>query len=239
VLAAVALLANASGSAPQGATALRALLFSTGGNADFTGLSLRERVTKIRDLGLDTAGLKDLLGRKEAIRGFTDLENQLGAFDRVLAAVQGANVDTSAIDRKLAFVSSAQEAADLKAIAEGRVEGSRQRFGAREAILDAIAARTRERVRRGDITGLGFAGPEPGDDFVFGNLPDLGVFNTLASGRNPFRGAFLGQFANEQERAALEELRGQGRVQREQLDELKGLRSAIENNGGGVPVTNE
>lgn len=236
VLAATSLLATASGSAQQGATALRALLFSTGELAEFQGLSLRERLVRLQGKGLDTPGLKNLLGRKEAIRGFTDLENQLGRYDEVLAAVRRANDDASAIDRKLGFRDPLTFAANLSDQATARATLTREAEAAREAITDAIG---REKAayepntpggyyRAGgrnlqNLLGYAVAGQRGVEFFAHGTVQQDQALTDLRAMKDTL----------DKQLEVMEKLLG------EQVGEQKETNAKLDQQESGVAVTNE
>lgn len=158
VLAATALLATSTGSANVGATALRSFLSSTAQREEFSGKSIFERVQMLKDKNLSVAQLLQSpsdggLGRKEAVRAFTDLESQLGQLQQVTSVVNAANYDTTAIDRKLGFFDPINEAARLKFAAKAQAEFQTENLAARRLITDAIEQREKaEAISRNGST---------------------------------------------------------------------------------------
>ncbi|TWT35315.1 Phage-related minor tail protein [Posidoniimonas corsicana] len=145
-LAATALLATSTGSASVGATALRSFLSSTAQVEEFEGKSITERVRLLKSKNLSVADLlkspsQGGLGRKEAVRAYTDLENQLPLLQQVLGSVNRANFDRSAIDRKTRFVDPLGEAARLKRSADAQASLETESLAARRLITDGVYQR--------------------------------------------------------------------------------------------------
>ncbi|RQV98644.1 hypothetical protein EH220_03055 [bacterium] len=109
-MAAITALSKTS-TAEDAATALNSLLYSTAEKPEFEGMSIAERVQKLRSMNLKAGEMKEYLGRKEAVRAYSDLMQTSDIFRKTHAAVIQANKDTFAVDRKLAFKDLITEAA--------------------------------------------------------------------------------------------------------------------------------
>lgn len=90
LLAATAIAATATGSAELGGTQVESLLMSLVKRGGFAGLSLRESIGKISDLGLSDPELIKFLGRKEAASAFSTLRGNLPTFDKAIKAIDQA-----------------------------------------------------------------------------------------------------------------------------------------------------
>lgn len=239
-LAATALLATSTGSATVGATSLRSLLFSTAQKEGFEGLNISQRVEKIRSKNLSTGGLLEFLGRKEAVRGFTDLEGSLGLLSEVTAAVDRANVDRSAIDRKVGFSDPLGEAARLARSNQAYAELAAETTGARRLISDARANAAEAAIADGAAPFV--AAP------TIGGARGLRFFAGLLGGQTG-REAFEGISSDSQEGEAIEQLKKMNdnlddlnkltqRLLGEQISEQKETNEKLEG-AGGLPVTSE
>lgn len=150
-LAAVAQLATAFGSASEGGTALNALIQAADQSPQFSGkgLTLAQLVRQIADADLSTPELKELLGRKEAIRAFQALALNQGEFGNIVSAIQAANEDTSGLDVRLGLRDEFTEQQREKQRVDNITKLQLEREAALGAFLDRIQEQRRQGVRAG------------------------------------------------------------------------------------------
>lgn len=144
-LAGVTALSKTS-TAMEGATSLKALLFSTAEKEGFEGLSLVERVQKLRGMNMSPGDMKKYLGRKEGVRAYADLLKTGDVYDAALQGVTRANVDTAAVDRKIAFRDPiTRAAAGVDSLeAQGVIDFEKE--GALRQYLNAVRERNQQRA---------------------------------------------------------------------------------------------
>jgi hypothetical protein len=155
-----------------------------------TGLSIRDRVTRIQSMNLSTAELQDLLGRKEAIAAYSKLGLNLGMYDTAFAEVSNANDDTSIVDRKLAIRATLPDAELVSRQEKALIERENLIQGQAQQLLDDLWAKSRQETRRGVREGLG--------DNVIGNFAAEAMAGVLWTAEQVRSGAQtpLGQLAN-------------------------------------------
>lgn len=245
-LAAVALLATTTGSGNVGATALRSFLSSTAQLEGFEGLNIVQRVAKLKAKNLSVAQLlkspsEGGLGRQEAVRAFNDLQDKLGKLKEITAAVDRANKDRSAIDRKIGFTDPVGEAARLEQSAKAQAEFTAESLGARRLITDAARERSNAQVANQvgpsvAAVAIGLANTSTGIGRVIG-------------GQRGVEAQIQGSVTNESEEKALESLRRMPdaldrhtavmeQMIATQINEQKETNSTLKQ-GSGIPVTNE
>lgn len=136
-----------TGTAEDAATALSSLLYSTAEQPEFEGMSIAERVRKLRSMNLSAGEMKEFLGRKEAVRAYSDLMQTSDIFRETHAAVIQANRDTFAVDRKMAFKDMITEAAAGVEAAEAQqiVDFEKQ------AALGKYVSSVQQRIRMSEV----------------------------------------------------------------------------------------
>ena len=250
VLAATSLLATSTGSANIGATALRSFLSSTAQSEEFEGLGIFERVRLLASKNLSVSDLlkspsKGGLGRKEAVRAFTDLQSQLGQSGAVLQAINRANTDRSAIDRKLRFSDPLSEAARLGQAAEARNEFTTETLAARRIITDAAEQRRKAGFAAeapplfGAIGSAGISalsgtarllGGQAGEEFLLGD----NTLKDLTGEENKTLDALRSMEDSTKKQTEIME-----RLLNQMIGEQKETKEEIKAKEGGIPVTNE
>lgn len=104
MIAATAVLAKSTGTAELGGTQLDSLIMSLATNkklgGGFKGLSLIESLQKLEGMGLSDVELKEALGRKEAVRGFAGLRDNIELLRDATKDITGAQ-DTNLFGRMI------------------------------------------------------------------------------------------------------------------------------------------
>lgn len=186
LFAAIALLSTSTGEPMTGATALESFLISTAEKPEFEGMNLLQRIKHVQQKKLTAGQLKEFLGRKEAVRGFAELENQLlsvgdrPGYTDLLVTIQKANQDLSTIQKKLDIQDAVRESALAAQQAQAEIDVKGQAIGGIENLRQA-GERRREQLGR-ETMGWFFGGVQEAiTDAIFDPLER--VFGSDLGGR--------------------------------------------------------
>ena len=140
VLAGTAVMSKTTGSAEIGGTALSSLLDSLDEKGDeYRGMTLPEAIKKLKAKGLEGEELQKYLGRKEAVRAYRDLSQNMDLFLEARGSVERAQANDE-IGRKLGYykVDPSLVAARDAESSQAELENERKTLGTYSNVADTI-----------------------------------------------------------------------------------------------------
>lgn len=148
LLAAVAVESKATGSAEVAGTTVASLLRSIDQSGQFQGMTLRETLKAIQDMGLEGQELQQFFGREEAVRAFRDLTANMDLVNEAVREITLAEAEDR-VSQKLSLpesipsINAAQEAKQ----AEARRMLSGEKVSTLENLADALVAQRAAETR--------------------------------------------------------------------------------------------
>jgi hypothetical protein len=197
LLAATAIMAEATGSAERGGTQVASLLRSMLKQGGFKGRSLRQAIGQIDQMGLGDQELIKYLGREEAFSAFSILRNQVGDLGTISGKISAAEQADLAgqIVGSLEGTSAAQArraraAENRKVLQEQQVLGASRLAAEEAAALITTDADDPNMLRRGGREVVAGAALEAGAsasqlryvDHLFNEAVEAGKFGLNISG---------------------------------------------------------